>query len=88
MAKQPFTFTFPLKGENITMSLTPFQVKDTAIAYVTKQNEVRGDLCLITDGHGALVAIAYCDDHMSAHFFTEDHTGQDIPSLHDAAFDD
>lgn len=87
MTKENFTFKFPKGGECVTMLLSPFLVKDTAIAYVTKQNEARGDMCLITNTLDELVAIAYCDDHMTAHFFVEVRDAQAIPSLRNADFD-
>ncbi len=70
------------------MIISPFLVKELAIAYVTKQREARGNLCLITNGLDELVAIAHCDEHNNAHFFTEDRTPQELPSLRDASFDD
>lgn len=88
MEKEIYKFVFPEKNVTETLSLNPFQVKDVSIAYVTRQNEVRGDLCLVFDEKETLVAVVHCDDHMVARFFIDDTAAQEIPTLHDAAFDD
>lgn len=66
-----FAFSFPLKEEEATKSVSPLLVKDIALDYVVKQNDVRGDLCLVRDKHNNVVAVAYCDNNLKGHFYVE-----------------
>lgn len=74
-----FAFSFPLKGEEATKTISPLLVKDVAFDYVVKQNDVRGDLCLVRDHLNHVVAVAYCDNNMKGHFYVEASTS--LPEL-------
>lgn len=83
MKKQKFTFYFPLSGETITKEFNLLAVKDATVKYLRKQSEVRGDICLVADEKGEIVAMAHIDDNMKVKFFTEDDSLLDIKSIGD-----
>ena len=83
MKKQTFTFQFPLSGETITRELNLLAVKDATIKYLRKQSEVRGDICLVSDEKGEIVAMAHIADTMKVKFFTEDDSVSDIKAIGD-----
>lgn len=83
MKKQKFTFYFPLSGETITKEFNLLAVKDATVKYLRKQSEVRGDICLVFDEKGEIVAMAHIDDNMKVKFFTEDDSLLDIKSIGD-----
>lgn len=85
MNKQTFTFHFPMTGETITRQLNLLAVKDATIKYLRKQSEVRGDICLVSDEHGEIVAMAHIDDGMRVKFFTEDNSLSDIKAIGDVS---
>lgn len=87
MKKQTFTFQFPLSGETITRELNLLAVKDATIKYLRKQSEVRGDICLVSDEHGEIVAMAHIDEHMKVKFFTEDDSVSDIKAIGDISLE-
>lgn len=83
MKKQKFTFSFPMSGETITKEFNLLAVKDATVKYLRKQSEVRGDICLVADEKGEIVAMAHIDDNMKVKFFTEDDSLLDIKSIGD-----
>lgn len=83
MKKQKFTFSFPMSGETITKEFNLLAVKDATVKYLRKQSEVRGDICLVFDEKGEIVAMAHIDDNMKVKFFTEDDSLLDIKSIRD-----
>lgn len=83
MKKQKFTFSFPMSGETITKEFNLLAVKDATVKYLRKQSEVRGDICLVSDEKGEIVAMAHIDDNMKVKFFTEDDSLLDIKSIGD-----
>jgi hypothetical protein len=83
MKKQKFTFSFPMSGETITKEFNLLAVKDATVKYLRKQSEVRGDICLVFDEKGEIVAMAHIDDNMKVKFFTEDDSLLDIKSIGD-----
>lgn len=83
MKKQKFTFLFPLSGETITKEFNLLAVKDATVKYLRKQSEVRGDICLVSDEKGEIIAMAHVDDNMKVKFFTEDDSLLDIKSIGD-----
>lgn len=83
MKKQKFTFSFPMSGETITKEFNILAVKDATVKYLRKQSEVRGDICLVFDEKGEIVAMAHIDDNMKVKFFTEDDSLLDIKSIGD-----
>lgn len=83
MKKQKFTFYFPLSGETITKEFNLLAVKDATVKYLRKQSEVRGDICLVSDEKGEIVAMAHIDDNMKVKFFTEDDSVSDIKAIGD-----
>lgn len=87
MKKQTFTFQFPLSGETITRELNLLAVKDATIKYLRKQSEVRGDICLVSDEKGEIVAMAHIDEHMKVKFFTEDDSVSDIKAIGDISLE-
>ncbi len=87
MKKQTFTFQFPLSGETITRELNLLAVKDATVKYLRKQSEVRGDICLVSDEKGEIVAMAHIDEHMKVKFFTEDDSVSDIKAIGDISLE-
>lgn len=83
MKKQKFTFYFPLSGEKITKEYNLLAVKDATIKYLRNQSEVRGDICLVSDEKGEIVAMAHIDEHLKVKFFTEDDSVSDIKAIGD-----
>jgi len=81
MKKQEFQFVFPMAGETITKKLNPLAIKETAVSYLKKQSEIRGDVCIIFNAHKEVVAMAYLNDNMSVSFFTEDESVNEIVNL-------
>lgn len=88
MNRQAFTFRFPMSGETITRQLNLLAVKDVTTGYLSRQSEVRGNLCIVFDQQEAVVAMAYIDDHMRVSFFTEDTSISDIKTLYNAEYDE
>lgn len=83
MKKQKFTIYFPMSGETITKEFNLLAVKDATVKYLLKQSEVRGDICLVSDAKGEIVAMAHIDDNMKVKFFTEDDSVSDIKAIGD-----
>lgn len=83
MKKQKFTFSFPMSGETITKEFNLLAVKDATVKYLRKQSEVRGDICLVSDEKGEIVAMAHIDEHMKVKFFTEDDSLSNIKAIGD-----
>lgn len=81
MKKQEFKFVFPIAGETIIKKLNPLAIKETAVSYLKKQSEIRGDVCIIFNSHDEVVAMAYINETMKVSFFTEDESVSDIVSL-------
>ena len=61
--KKKFTFFFPMSGETITKEFNLLAVKDATVKYLRKQSEVRGDICLVSDEKGEIVAMAHRRQH-------------------------
>lgn len=83
MNKQTFTFRFPMTGETITRQMNLLAVKETTIAYLRKQYEVRGDICMVFNEQQEIVAMAYINEFNKVSFFTEDNSISDIKPLGD-----
>lgn len=83
MKKQEFVFAFPVAGETITKKLNPLAIKETAVSYLERQSEIRGDICVIFNSHKEVVAMAYLNEDMKVSFFTEDESVNDIVSLYE-----
>lgn len=83
MKKQTFIFEFPKSRATINVETSPLCVKDLAIQYISKQESAFGDICLVKDYQGNVLAIACSakDDSSSVKFFTEDESINDIVSL-------
>lgn len=87
MKKKKFTFSFPMSGETITKEFNLLAVKDATVKYLRKQSEVRGDICLVSDEKGEIVAMAHIDDNMKVKFFTEDDSVSDIKAIGDISLE-
>ena len=44
-------------------------------------------ICLVTDEHGEIVAMAHIDEHMKVKFFTEDDSVSDIKAIGDISLE-
>lgn len=85
MKKQTFIFEFPMSRATINVETNPLYVKDLAIRYISNQESAFGNICLIKDISGNVLAIAcYAkDDSTAVKFFTEDESVNDIVSLYE-----
>ena len=83
MKKQEFRFVFPMSGETITKMTDYLTIKEQVIKYLKKQNEIRGDICIVFNSHNDVVAMAYISEMMKVSFFTEDESVNDIVSLYE-----
>lgn len=83
MKKQEFKFVFPVAGEAIVKKMNPLAIKETAVSYLKKQCEIRGDICIIFDSHDRVIAMAYINERMNVSFFTQDEDVNDIVSLYE-----
>lgn len=74
MEKQTFFFEFPMTNATIKVSASPLYVKDLAITFLKRQDEVFGEMCVIKDSRQDTIAIAcYAQsDSNEIKFFTED----------------
>lgn len=83
MKKQIFIFEFPKANATINAEVSPLCVKGMAIQYLKKQDAVFGDLCLIKDDKGNVLAIAcYAqEDSNVVKFFTEDESINNIKAM-------
>lgn len=83
MKKQIFRFVFPMAGETIEKKLNPLAIKETVVRYLERQNEIRGNICIVFDLHENVIAMAYISEDMRIAFFTEDESINDIVSLYE-----
>ena len=83
MKREEFNFVFPVTGETITKKLNPLAIKDTAVSYLKKLCDIRGNICLIFNSRYDILAMAYINDSMKVSFFTEDESVNDIVSFYD-----
>lgn len=81
MKKQQFTFKFPITGEAITRTINPIDVKAVTTAYLKRQVEVRGEVCIVFNMQEEVVAMAYIDEHMHVLFSTGDAVEEDIKEI-------
>lgn len=82
MNKQEFIFVFPMAGETITKEMNPLAVKDAAVKYLKRQNEVRGDICIIKNSLEEVIAMACLEgDSLKVKFFTEDEVISNIKEI-------
>ncbi len=87
MKKQAFIFEFPRANATINAEVNPLCVKSMAIRYLKNQDSVFGDLCLIKDYKGNVLAIA-ChaqEDSAEVKFFTEDESINDIKLIEEVS---
>lgn len=87
MKKQEFTFEFPMSGDITIKKLNPLAIKETAISYLDKQSIIRGDICIIKDAKGEVIAVAcYAGEHNDdIKFFTEDESINDITTIEEVS---
>ena len=76
MEKQTFFFEFPMTNATIKVSESPLNIKDLSIAFLKRQDEVFGEMCVIKDNRHDTIAIAcYAQgDSNEIKFFTEDRS--------------
>ena len=81
MKKQEFIFVFPISGETIHKEMNPLAVKDAAVKFLERQNEVRGDICVIKNSLEQVIAMACVDELLHVSFFTENESVNDIKPI-------
>lgn len=87
MNEQTFIFEFPLTKAIINVETNPLYVKDLAIAYLKKREDVFGNICLVKDYLGCVLAVACFakDDSAAVKFFTEDKKVAGIKDMEENA---